>query len=186
MDRTSSGFVRVGRGIAALAAYALGCFSIASADCSYDTNILQQYLSMCRQQDGCVYAEQMRSIVAQSCGQQGAAQQPSAAPPAAPTIEPDPDSGDPGPSEPPSPKPQPDTQTQVSLPPNEDHSGKPCQYFTGRAAVESDGTVMRTNYYSNEAKVCYGDRQYICTKGRWQTYLLSCPANGKRAEDLER
>jgi hypothetical protein len=163
--------------------------SAAIADCGYSRNVLAQYLATCAQQDGCQYADKMKTLVAEACGERVAAENRPIATPVAPpphaVAEPDePNSPERPPAESPTTMPA-NTPATASLPPHEDHSGKPCRYFTGRPAVERDDQSVRMNYYEEGSTVCYGERYYACTNGRWRVHQQGCPTGAKHAEDLE-
>lgn len=158
--------------------------SAAVADCGYSRNVLAQYLAACSQQDGCRFAERMKALTAEACGE--SMSEPTR--PAQTSVSPSPQPVQPA-DEPNAPvaaeQPPTRTSTETGLDPEEDHTGKPCRYFTGRSSVENEEGTLRLNYYEEGAKVCYGDRYYACTNGRWAVHQQWCPSGARRAEDVE-
>jgi hypothetical protein len=150
--------------------------SHARADnCQYSKNTYDQYMASCAQHDGCAYAQQMQKIVQDTCGPDSAdGGSRSAASQATGGDQPDgPASSVSGQRKPPPPKPA-----------DQDYTGESCRYFTGASGVESDGAVTRLNYYAEGARVCHGDRVYVCEKSRWKSYG-PCPAGVRQAVDVE-
>jgi hypothetical protein len=156
----------------------------AQNNCDFYKETLDAYVQSCaRDPSTCARAERARLLTAQACGTAAnAAVPPTGVRPRAASSD-SPDGGSvPASQVAPTSAPRPAPTRNLS--PDEDHSGKPCQYFTGRPAIETDDTVTKWNYYAEGANVCYGGRRYVCESGAWKRYL-SCPAGTKDAADIE-
>lgn len=162
--------------------------AVAANDCDYNREQFQTYQANCAQMDGCGYLEQMKTIVAESCGST-ARPVPSKPAPAVPSARaPASANGGARPTTPAASHPAPAQPAKqdwgAPLSKDMDHSGKPCNFFNGRPAIESDGFTTRHNTYANGVNVCHGQWLYVCETGRWKTYSY-CPANGKQSEEFE-